>query len=263
MDRKYQMSKFCELRFEYYSAGRTLWFTDNMETAAILLGYAVELSLKQILVATGNDKYQMNSHNVISLYARANDLALKGAVPVTEDLLHFVTDRLHHRYPRQVEETVADAQKRGQAVCLSLDVIAAYDDLTLELDEWLRKSFPEEGASLGMLAAHFVNRTAGRSVFHANSAALAHSELYKALLLREYEDAEVGMAKQGLTPETIQYNLTMHKARLAAWAGAPNGLWVANHLTTRIGAVFHETPRALRASSFVYPGHYVVGPGSS
>ena len=195
MDRKYQMKKFCELRFEYYSAGRTIWFTDNMETAAILLGYAVELTLKQILVASGNDKSLMNSHNVTSLYAKANEHALKGEVPVTNDLLHFVTDRLHHRYPRQVEETVSNARKRGHAVCLSLDIVAAYDDLIIELDEWLRRNYPEEGASLGLLAAHFVNRTTGRALFHCNSAALARSDQYRKLLLQEYEGAEAGMAK--------------------------------------------------------------------
>lgn len=261
MDRKYQMTKFCELRFEYYSAGRTLWFTDNMETAAILLGYAVELTLKQILVASGNDKSLMNSHNVVSLYAKANEHALLGEVPVTEDLLHFVTDRLHHRYPRQVEEAVSNAQKRGHAICLALDIVAAYDDLIIGLDEWLRNNFPDEGASLGLLATHFVNRTTGRAVFHCNSAALARGEQYRALLLQEYEGAEVEFAEQGLTPETIQYNLALHKSRLAAWADAPNGLWFANHLTTRFGSEFYETPGALRASAFVYPGRYVVGPG--
>lgn len=260
MDRKYQMTKFCELRFEYYSAGRTLWFTDNMETAAILLGYAVELSLKQILVASGNDKSLMKSHDVVSLYSMANEHALKGEAPITEDLLHFVTDRLHHRYPKQVAEAVSNARMRGHAVCLSLNVIAAYDDLIIKLDEWLRENFPEEGASLGLVAARFVNRVTGRAVFHCNSAALALTKQYKALLLQEYEGAEVGMAEQGLTPETIQYNLTLHKDRLATWSDAPNGLWVANHLTTRFGSAFYETPSALRASSFVYPGRYVVDP---
>lgn len=261
MDRKYQLAKFTELRFEYYSAGRTLWFTDNMETAAILLGYAVELTLKQILAASGNDQSLMHSHNVVSLYVKANEVILKGSVPVTEDLLHFVTDRLHHRYPRQVEESVANAQKRGHAVCLALDIIAAYDDLIIGMDEWLRKSYPGENVSLGLLAAHFVNRVTGRAVFHCNSAALSRTELYKALLSREYEGAESTMTHQGLTPETIRYNLANHKARLAAWAEAPNGLWVANHLTTRFGEVFYETADAMRASSFVYPGRY-VGPNS-
>lgn len=96
-------------------------------------------------------------------------------------------------------------------------------------------------------------------MFHCNSDALACSEQYKALLLEEYEGAEANIAKQGLTPETIQYNLALHKDRLAVWSGAPNGLWGASHLTTRFGSAFYETPSALRAGSFVYPGRYVVG----
>ena len=149
MDREYQLRKFTELRFEYYSAGRTLWFNDNMETAAILLGYAVELSLKQILVVTDNDKNKklMNSHDVLVLFTEANNVVLKGAFSVTEDLLHFVTDRLHHRYPSQAEQTAVKANKRGHAVCLSLDVIAAYDDLIIGLDEWLRENYQGENVS--------------------------------------------------------------------------------------------------------------------
>lgn len=259
MERKYQLRKFTELRFEYYSAGRTLWFTDNMETAAILLGYAVELSLKQILVASGNDKDRglMHSHSVVKLYNTADEVVLKDAVSVTQDLLHFVTDRLHHRYPSQVEKSVANAQKRGHAICLALNVIAAYDDLIVGLDEWLRINYPNEYKSLVVIAAHFVNRVTGRAVFHCNSAALRRSNIYKALISAEYDNAESEMRAQGLTPETIQYNLNNNKHRIDSWALAPDGLWVASHLTMAFGKNFVETPQEMLASNFKYPGHHV------
>ena len=259
MDREYQLSKFTELRFEYYSAGRTLWFNDNMETAAILLGSAAELSLKQILVASGNDKESrlMSTHNVLALYQKANEVVLKGGVPVTDDLLHFVTDRLHHRYPRQVEEAAAGAQKRGHAICLALYVIAAYDDLIIGLDEWLRQNYPKENVCLGVMAAHFINRVTGRAVFHCNSAALGCSGTYREILDAEYANAEKEMQAKGLTPETIQYNLNNHRSRLAVWKNAPTGLWVAGNLTTVFGSAFIETPEAMRASHFEYPGRYV------
>jgi len=52
MNREFQLHKFTKL-----------WFSDNMKTAAIILGYAAELTLKQMLVASGNDndKKLMNS----------------------------------------------------------------------------------------------------------------------------------------------------------------------------------------------------------
>ncbi len=259
MDREYQLRKFTELRLEYYSAGRTIWFNDNMETAAILLGYAVELTLKQILVASGNDGDErlMNSHNILALYAKADESTLKGAFPVTQDLLHFVTDRLHHRYPRQVEQSVAKAQKRGHAICLALNVISAYDDLIIGLDEWLRENYENENTSLGVMAAHFVNRVTGRAVFHCNSAALNISQKYNALITSEYENAEKEMTEQGLTPDTIQYNLNNQKQRLETWANAPDGLWVASHLSTVFGSNFFETPQEMLASDFKYPGRHV------
>lgn len=261
MDREYQLRKFTELRLEYYSAGRTIWFNDNMETAAILLGYAVELTLKQILVASGNDGDEklMNSHNILALFDKADKTALKGAVPVTQDLLHFVTDRLHHRYPRQVEQSVKKAQHRGHAICLALNVISSYDDLIISLDEWLRENYKNENTSLGIVAAHFVNRVTGRAVFHCNSAALNISQKYNTIITSEYENSEQEMKKQGLTPETIQYNLNNHKQRLEAWTSAPDGLWIANHLTTVFGNTFFKTPQELLACNFKYPGSYVDG----
>lgn len=261
MDREYQLRKFTGLRLEYYSAGRTIWFNDNMETAAILLGYAVELTIKQILVASGNDDDEklMKSHNILTLFAKADETTLKGAVPVTQDLLHFVTDRLHHRYPRQVEQSVKKAQKRGHAICLALNIISAYDDLIISLDEWLREKYENENTSLGVIAAHFVNRVTGRAVFHCNSAALNISKKYNALITSEYENSEKEMKEQGLTPETIQYNLNNQKKRLEAWASAPDGLWVAKHLTTVFGSAFIETPQEMQACNFKYPGRHVDG----
>lgn len=263
MDREYQLRKFTELRLEYYSGGRTLWFNDNMETAAILLGYAVELSLKQILVASGNDVDEklMNTHNVVALYAKANEVAINNAVPTTQDLLNFVTDRLHHRYPRQVEQAVKNAQKRGHAVSLALGEIAAYDHLIIGLDEWLRENYGNENVSLGLLAAHFVQRATARAVFHCNSAALSNSETYKELLRSEYKNSEIEMQERGLTPETIQYNLSNQKQRLDTWLQAPDNLWNANHLTTRFGTSFEETPPHLLASTFKYPGRHIGARG--
>lgn len=250
-----QLKKFTELRFEYYSSGRTIWFNDNMETAAILLGYAVELSLKQILVATGNDKDRklMKSHDISLLFEKANATALNDAFPVSEDLLHFVTDRLHHRYPSQVEQTSQKANDRGHAACLALNVIAAYDDLIIGLDEWLREKLSENN-SLAILAAHFINRVTGRAVFHCNSAALSKSDIYRKILENEYGNAERRMREEGLTPETIQYNLTNQKQRLKSWESAPNGIWLADHLTTRFGEKFYETPKDYKSDAFVYPG---------
>lgn len=264
MERKWQLEKFTELRFEYYSAGRTLWFSDNMETGAILLGYAVELSLKQVLVASGNDgnKRLMEKHTIAALYKHANETALHDAVPASQDLLHFVSDRLHHRYPRQVAEAAASAQERGHAICLALDVIFAYDDLVIGLDEWLRVNYPEEKISLGLLAAHFIKRVTGRAVFHCNSAALSRSASYVSLLEAEYANSEAEMKEQGRTPETIAYNLENQRGRIHSWSLAPNGLWVFKNLMTPFGASFVETPSELLAKNFVYPGRYVKANGS-
>jgi hypothetical protein len=50
MEKDWQRKKYKELRFEYYVAGRNLWFSDMMSVGAVLLGYSVEFHFKQALI---------------------------------------------------------------------------------------------------------------------------------------------------------------------------------------------------------------------
>lgn len=258
MDAAFQRKKFTELRFEYYVSGRMLWFSDTMSIAGMLLGYAVELSLKYALITAGiSHKGLLHGHKPLDLFLKCMTVGVIPQVQASTDLLQYVSDMFNQRYPSQVIETSAEANARGHALGQSLDLILAYDDLVIQLDDALRARCSNDSVSIGLLAAHFVNRPQGRGFFHCNVAALKNTLIYRGLLEKEYMDAEGQMKKQGLTEETISYNLENHRQRLKTWEGAPSSIWNYQKVSTAIGPDFDSLKAAEYAKGFTYPGRVI------
>lgn len=252
----YQQQKFRELRFEYYSAGRTLWFSDTMNIAGMLLGYAVELSLKQILITAGALSPRLrNSHQHLDLFLECVNVGAVQSDMASTDLLQYVSDVFNQRYPSQVTATIAKAKKRGQAVGLDLTFITGYDDLVIKLDETICSLYSDVSVSIGVAAAHFVNRPQGRSFFHSNIAALRNTSLYVNQIDQDYQDAADRMRSDGLTPETISFNLENHRKRLSTWRDAPASVWRDNRFQVALAPTFEEVEMRDFAKEFRYPSH--------
>lgn len=258
VDEAFQKRKFTELRLEYYSAGRALWFSDSMSIGGMLLGYAVELSLKYALIAVGLTNLRLlRSHQMLPLWRKCIELKALPSVEASDDLLQYVSDTFNQRYPSQVIETSAAANVRGHALSQSLDAILAYDDLVIQLDESLRTTYSDNSLSIAVLAAHFINRAQGRTFFHCNVAALRNTDTYRQFLEQEYAGAEEKMRQEGLTPETIAYNLNNHRQRLDTWKTAPESIWHYAKVSTAIGPDFASLRDKQYAKSFTYPGRVV------
>jgi hypothetical protein len=259
MDIKYQRRKFTELRFEYYTSGRTLWFSDTMSIAGMLLGHSIELTLKHILIEKNSlGPADKNSHFLLPLYKQCEtlDAITPGTIP--HDLIQYVSDMLNQRYPSMAVATQKAAQKRNHAIGNAITLIHPYDELTLLLDESLQKLCPRSDISIGRMAAHFVNRPQGRSFFHCNIAASRRYDLYRDTLLEEYKDAEARMRKDGLNDQTISYNLQLHQQRLSTWLKAPNSIWHYEKLHANFMGSLEDLSDVDFISDFQYPGSYQV-----
>lgn len=255
MDEEFQRRKFTELRFEYYVSGRLLWFNDTMNIGTMLLGYSVELSLKYALILAGvSHKGLLHGHRPLDLFRKCVEVNALPKVEATEDLLQYVSDMFNQRYPSQVIETSAGAHARGHAIGQSLDLILAYDDLVIQLDDALRARCADESVSIGLLAAHYVNRAQGRGFFHCNVAALKNTALYRDLLEKEYADYEAKAKNQGIDEQTLSYNLNNQRQRLSTWADAPASIWTYQKVSTAIGPDFESLKNAAYAKHFQYPG---------
>ncbi|MGI0133793.1 MAG: hypothetical protein ACREBW_02390 [Candidatus Micrarchaeaceae archaeon] len=259
MDDDFQRRKFTELRFEYYVSGRTLWFSDTMNIGAMLLGYAVELSLKYALICAGvAHKRLLHGHRPVDLFKKCIEVNAIPGVTASEDLLQYVSDMFNQRYPSQVIETSAEANARGHAIGLSLDVILAYDDLMIQLDDALRLKCSDHSVSIGLLAAHFVNRPQGRGFFHCNVAALKNSHFYREHLKDEYSAYDELAKANGVDEQTRNYNLGNQKQRLATWESAPSSIWSYPKVSTAIGPDFESLQSGSYAKDFVYPGRHTA-----
>jgi len=257
-----QNEGFTKLRYDYYTAGRLAWFSDNMSMGGLLFGYTIELTLKQGMIVCG--KIPLNSkifysHDIPELFAECTKHSLFSDVQVSADLIQYSSDLLNQRYPSQKMDTYLDALERGHAVAYVLNAFFPYDDFIIQLDESLRNNFSNNDLSIGVMAAHFVNRPQGRIFFHNNVAALKNSEAYKKLLENEYKNSEEGMQKAGLDQQTIAYNLQLHKERLAAWEKAPSGLLNYKNVTTAYNINFEAAKLENYAKNFEYVGRVTFG----
>jgi hypothetical protein len=62
---------------------------------------------------------------------------------------------------------------------------------------------------------------------------------------------------QGLTAETIAYNLSNHKLRLETWTQAPASIWRYEKISTAIGPDFDTLKSVRFAKDFTYPGRVI------
>jgi hypothetical protein len=134
MDASFRRRKFTELPVQYYTSGRMLWFNDSMETGALLLGYAVESHLKHALSEFKPDAPRPPFPTQFLVAVSIRDFS---SVDASDDLLHFIEDQFHQRYPLQAVETSKRASSRGHAVCLSIDLMSTYDAFVVALDGWI------------------------------------------------------------------------------------------------------------------------------
>jgi len=258
MEKDWQRRKFKELRFEFYVSGRTLWFSDTMSIAAMLLGHSVELHLKQALiehdVTLAEHKEIKRRHDLTKLYSICKENGVYDDVLVSDELIVYISDMLHQRYPSQSVEASIKAEERGHAISRGIGVIQAYDDLIIQFDDSLRRKYGDKEISLGVQASHFVNRYQGRAFFHCNIGALRNIQYYHQVLEAEYNGAEEKFKKEGQTPETIQYNLSSHKQRLETFKGAPNSIWIFNKLIPHFSMPAEPPTAGCISEGFVYPG---------
>jgi hypothetical protein len=255
MEASFRRIKFTELRFQYYTAGRMLWFNDSMETGALLLGYAVESHLKHGLCELKADapKDLLFKHEFLRLYRYCVKNEIFTTVNASDDLLHFIEDRFHQRYPLQAVETSKRASNRGHAVCLSLDLISIYDAFVIALDDWLSQRLADVSTSIGVMASHLVNQVKGRAFYHCNCPALQKLPEYLRVIEEDYDDSESKQIAEGKTRETIEYNLANQRARLKTLRGGASELWIYRAFSTRF-ALPDLQGWKVDLSSFQYPG---------
>lgn len=245
------LTQWTNLRFDYYWAGRTLLFTNQMQSGVLMLGYAIEAHFKHLISADGTiaRKYSFG-HNFSEAFNVLRNAGYFQDVHVSSDLLDFVEDNFDRRYPSQTSRTIKRANSRGRPVSMAPDVIIPYDDFILQLDMSLTNVFGTPEASVLMRGIQVIGCAGGHFFFHCNYAAVARLDTGLNLCEQHLE-----LLKQR-QPGIYQINLDDYQTRRKLLEDREELL---NSSKTNIRVIPHGGfDAALKAAaSFVYPGKIV------
>jgi hypothetical protein len=187
-------------RHEHYTAGRVLIFSGCLTSAGIMLGYAVELSLKAALIATGFPKFPKRNnplwgHEIVKLFDKCQQQGIFQCVQVSRDFLKYVEDWLNRRYPSQEQKLSERLSMDNLAQSFSLFHIDAYDDFLLQMDDALVAYTKDPWrVSVGVRSALHADTYPGAAFFHGNTAAILRVEAYLKALREALRDQRFNSA---------------------------------------------------------------------
>lgn len=237
--------KFTGLRYEYYVAARTLWFSSQQTMGAIMFGYAIECHLKHALLeaSPGNKKVQFG-HSLHDLFSVCREYDLFSGVRVSDAFIDYCQDNFTTRYPSQVVSGNQAIEDRGQIRVVDSACVHAFDDLVLQMDDAMRERFGDD-AWMGRWLALGVEGLPARWFFHSNYAATKQCRLesYSNYLTRWSEGS-----RETSHPEVWAFNARLCEQRKALLA-QPEVLmsFPSAHLAVPLRC---NEP----AKEFVYPG---------
>ena len=251
MDDQQQIRDWTKQRYEYYVAGRTLWFNNQMEMGAMMLAYSVEAHMKQVLSQQKKPPRKLlYGHDILGLFEKSTELNLFTDLEVSNDLLRYAQDNFHRRYPSQTRETIQDAMSRGHCLAMDPCLIFAYDDLILQLDESVYRYSGTVKASIAARGATLVDCFDGRLFFHCNYPAIDRLEY----IIKLHEEALSTLLKE--EPEKIhEINKRSHKGRLVILSDK-NKLLTADIGLVRVSPAQGSKSPCNYANDFTYPGRY-------
>jgi len=254
---KSNLNQWVDLRYRYHLAGRTLLFNNQMQTAVLMLGYAIEAHMKQLISADKTiAKKHSFGHDFHGSYAILRSAGYLSDVDVSEDFLLFVEDNFDRRYPSQTDGTIKRANSRGHAISVSPTVIIPYDEFILQLDHSLTLAFQNPGASVLMHAAKSVDCSGGEYFFHNNYSAIARLDI--ALRLCE-EDL---LLLKNREPHLYDINLKAHQDRKLLLED-PEKLLNSKNIGMHIKPGGGVKGALKSAKTFVYPGKVINNPDGS
>lgn len=184
-----EREKYKLVRYDYYHAGRVLHLMGNFHSACIMLGYAVETTMKAgLLEVLTNDEQKKNgilnrSHNIKNIYDECRRHDLFDNVRVSDD---FVEHIYYHfqRYPSQMMEVWQNASKDNKEFANSIDWLYYYDDLIVQLDEYLLDKTSDPMISIFYHAIRTLETKYARDILLENAFAILKFNKYAELVRR-------------------------------------------------------------------------------
>ena len=184
-----QREQYRLVRYYYYHAGRVLHLMGNFHSACIMLGYTVETTMKAGLMEVLADNEQKKNwklnhgHNIESIYSECRKYGLFDNVGVSGDFLKHI-DYHFQRYPRDIRKTLDNAGKQNKVIGNSIDWVYYYDDLIVQLDDYLLSRTSDPMISIIYHAIYTLETRYARDILQENAFAILQFNKYAELVRR-------------------------------------------------------------------------------
>jgi hypothetical protein len=250
-------------RYDYYLAGRTLWFSNQMAASAIMLAYAIEAHIKHNMNAhrskfSGNLFSKLiNKHDLPMLFQKCREVGLFSDVEVSDDLLRFAQDNFHRRYPSQTIQSAENAKHRGHSLGMHMGVILAYDDFVLQLDQSLLHTLHNVRASVAWMGGRGANTAPGRFFFHSNHTAV---ELLEDIINMIKEEFSIFLKEEH---ESLHEINRLDCEQKLSYLSDKKRLLMVESIPMSINPGQASNNFHSHAKNFVYPGRYYEMPDGS
>lgn len=195
MDRSKQRERYRLIRYAYYHAGRLLHLIGNFHSSGIMLGYAVETTMKAGLMEVLTEEQQNKNpilnkaHDVRKIFAECGRHELFTDVGVSEDFLEHINNHFQ-RYPSQQRKVLNEAGKQNKVIGNSIDWVYYYDDLIVQLDHHLFKRTSDPSISIIYHAIRTLETRYARDILRENAFALLKFEEYAQMISQNTPERE-------------------------------------------------------------------------
>lgn len=178
-----EREKYRLIRYEYYHCGRNAMLTGNFIVGGILLGYAVETTMKAGLmeVLTTEERRRnkiLYSHDVISVLNECKKNGIYKVINVSDDFLRYINNNFQ-RYPSQMDKVFEESIKKDIVLCNSTDYVYYYDDLVIQLDNCLRLFTNDNATSMLYFALRTLETKYAHDFLYENAFALRHYDEFE------------------------------------------------------------------------------------
>lgn len=237
-----QREQYRLVRYDYYHAGRVLHLMGNFHSACIMLGYTVETIMKAGLIEVlSNHEQQKNkvlnsSHNIRNIYSECRKYGLFEDIKVSNDFIEHI-DYHFQRYPSQMQKVSENANKQNKVIGNSDDWLFYYDDLIVQLDDYLLNRASNTMISIIYHAIYTLETRYARDILQENAFVILKFNKYADLIRKNMPERDDLKAQ-------IEKNLS--KGALFYW-NIENNLGITNEqinsIAQKYSAVTFKLPK--------------------
>ncbi|MFN8865292.1 MAG: hypothetical protein ACK5W1_13330 [Flavobacteriales bacterium] len=173
----------------YYLGGRILILNKQLDLGFILLGYAIEVYLKQGLLESGfseqdDKKGLLKSHKLRKLFDKCRSRGIYKDVHIPSDFLEYADLLLNWRYPSQINKSADEASQKDKTISKEFAIIHCYDEVIHRLDKALFNFTGDQTSSAIYRICVGIDREPEGMGLYYNAAVLKDFEHYKELVFR-------------------------------------------------------------------------------